>query len=549
MQFRQLSIFLYESVWVEIREAEVMNMSFLEEIEAGRVNTDLSIPKLVEAALARKEGVLSSTGALTVYTGAYTGRAAKDKFFVDVPAIHDDIAWGSNNQPISREAFEQVKKKTLAYLKGKEIFVLNARAGADPAYAMKFRVITELASSSLFATQLLIRLSKEEKAAYGEPDFTVVDCPNLKMEGAKDGVRSDCCVLVDLEQHLVLINGTRYAGEIKKAIFTVMNYYMPKKGVLPMHASANQDPVSHESAIFFGLSGTGKTTLSADPERGLIGDDEHGWSDKGIFNFEGGCYAKCIDLDEAKEPEIYHAIRYGALLENVVLDEETREPDYTDRTYTENTRSGYPIEHISNAVIPSVGGIPKAVIFLTADAFGVLPPISRLSREAAMYQFVSGFTSKVAGTEVGIKEPVPTFSTLFGEPFMPRPAELYAKMLGDKLDKYGTRVYLINTGWTGGPYGTGSRMTLAYTRAMVRAALTGRINDAEFTYDKRFNVCVPDHIENVPDEVLNPRNTWADKDAYDKQADRLAEMFQNNFAQKYQDMDADIVAAGPKPLK
>ena len=315
-----------------------------------------------------------------------------------------------------------------------------------------------------------------------------------------------------------------------------------------MHSSANMDPKTHETAVFFGLSGTGKTTLSADPSRMLIGDDEHGWSPDGIFNIEGGCYAKCIHLDPEGEPEIYGAIKFGSVVENVVLDPDTREPDYDDNSLTENTRVGYPIEYIPNAAIPGVGGIPKVVIFLTADSFGVLPPISRLSQEAAMYQFVTGFTSKVAGTEIGIKEPVPTFSTLFGEPFMPRPAEVYAKMLGEKIAKYGTKVYLVNTGWTGGPYGTGSRMKLKYTRSMVTAALEGTLEQVRYQHDDRFNLDIPQSCPNVPSEIMNPRDTWADKEAYDKQADKLAGMFEENFAKKYPEMDKEIAQAGPKPL-
>lgn len=524
-----------------------MLTDILMEVKAGQVYRNLSVPKLVEEAILRNEGRLSETGALVVKTGKYTGRAAKDKFFVDVPSVHDKIAWGSINQPISKDRFDQAYAKVIAYLKGRDLFVFDGFAGADRSAAMKFRVINEMASQNLFVHQLLCRPTEEEKSGF-VPDFTIIAVPNLKMEGAKDGVRDDAAVLINLEDRIVLIAGTAYSGEIKKSVFTIMNYFMPQKGILPMHSSANMDPETHDTAIFFGLSGTGKTTLSADPERLLIGDDEHGWTETGIFNFEGGCYAKCIDLSEEKEPDIFRAIRFGSLIENVAADEEGR-LDFSDRSLTENTRAGYPIHFIKNAALSGVGGIPKLVIFLTADAFGVLPPISKLKKEAAMYHFISGFTSKVAGTEVGVKEPQPTFSTLFGEPFMPLKAEVYAEMLGEKLDRYGTNVYLINTGWTGGPYGVGNRINLKYTRAMVKAALTGEIEQAQFRHDERFNLEVPVHLDGVPDELMNPRDTWNDGTAYDQQADALADMFERNFAEKYPDIDKAIANAGPRVKK
>lgn len=353
--------------------------------------------------------------------------------------------------------------------------------------------------------------------------------------------------MIDYEAKLIVIAGSQYSGEMKKSVFSVMNYLMPKeKNVLPMHCSANMDPVTGETAIFFGLSGTGKTTLSADPGRKLIGDDEHGWSEEGIFNFEGGCYAKCINLDPEGEPEIYGAIKFGSLVENVVIDSESREPDFDDGSLTDNTRVGYPVDYISNAAIPGVGGVPKVVIFLTADAFGVLPPISRLDQNAAMYHFVTGFTSKLAGTERGVQEPQPTFSTCFGEPFMPMDPSIYAEMLGERIEKYDTKVYLINTGWAGGPYGVGSRMKLKYTRAMVTAALNGDIDKAEYKHDEVFNLDVPQSCPNVPDEIMNPRDTWEDKTAYDESAKKLAKMFQDNFAKKYPNMPKNIADAGPK---
>lgn len=517
------------------------------ELNPSAVYRNLAPALLVEKALARGEAELTDTGALLVNTGKYTGRSPKDKFIVDTEGVHDKIAWGSVNMPTTRETFNAIKKEIIDYLDGKEVFLFDGFAGADPKYTRKFRIINELASQNLFIHNLLIRPTDEELENYGEPDYTMYVAPGYKCDPERFGIHSEAAIMIDYEAHEILIAGSQYAGEIKKSVFSTMNFVMPvEEDVLPMHCSANMDPETGDTAVFFGLSGTGKTTLSADPNRKLIGDDEHGWSDNGIFNFEGGCYAKCIDLEEEKEPEIYHAIKFGSVVENVIVDPDTRKPDYSDGSLTENTRVGYPIDYISNAQIPGYGGIPKVVIFLTADAFGVLPPISKLSRNAAMYQFVTGFTAKLAGTERGITEPQPTFSTLFGEPFMPLGAEKYAQMLGDRLDKYGTQVYLVNTGWSGGPYGTGSRMKLSYTRAMVTAALNGTLKDVEYTHDERFNVEVPKTCPNVPSEILNPRDTWEDKAAYDEQADKLAQMFIDNFAKKYPDMSEDIVKAGPK---
>ncbi len=514
-------------------------------IHPKAVYRNLSPADLTQAALRRGEGVLSDTGAIVVNTGKYTGRSPKDKYIVDSEGVHDQINWGSVNVPISREAFNQIKGKMAAYLQDREIYIFDGFAGADPQCTKKFRIINELASENLFIRNLLIRPSKEELENFGDADFTIIAAPGFKCIPEIDGTHSEAFIGIDYEAKTVLIAGSQYAGEIKKSVFSVMNYLMPFEDVLPMHCSANMDPQTGDTAVFFGLSGTGKTTLSADPARLLIGDDEHGWSDRGIFNFEGGCYAKCIDLEEEKEPDIYHAIKFGSVVENVILDDD-HHPDYTDNSITDNTRVGYPIDYIPNAAVPSVGGIPSVIIFLTADSFGVLPPISRLSKEAAMYHFVTGFTSKVAGTERGITEPVPTFSTLFGQPFMPLAPDVYARMLGDKIEKYNTRVYLINTGWTGGSYGTGSRMKLKYTRAMVTAALNGEIEDADFRHDSIFNVDIPQSCAGVPSEVMNPRDTWADKDAYDETARRLAGMFQKNFSDNYPDMDPEIAGAGPK---
>lgn len=526
-------------------------------MNAKAVYRNLSPAVLTEKALQRGEGVLSDTGALVVKTGKYTGRSAQDKFIVDTPDVHDQIAWGKVNVPISREKFNAIKAKVIAYLQNREIFVFDGMAGADKAYTKKFRIVNELASQNLFIRDLLIRPTDEELENYGEPDYTIIAAPGFKCVPEIDGTHSEAAIMIDYSAHMIIICGTQYAGEIKKSVFSTMNFVLPQEGILPMHCSANMDPETHETAVFFGLSGTGKTTLSADPKRKLIGDDEHGWSDNGVFNMEGGCYAKCIDLVEEEQPEIYHAIKFGSLVENVVIDPETRKPDYMDGSLAINSRVGYPIEYIPNAAIPGVGGTPKVVIFLTCDSFGVLPPISRLSKEAAMYQFVTGFTSKVAGTEIGVTEPVPTFSTLFGEPFMPMKAEKYADMLGERIEKYNTKVYLVNTGWVSGPAvdpKTGEknkRMKLSFTRAMVTAAL----NDAyekegvKFEHNDQFNLDIPTSVPGAPEiptEMMNPRNLWADKNAYDEQANKLAQMFVDNFTKKYPDMDAKIVAAGPK---
>ncbi|MBR2738624.1 MAG: phosphoenolpyruvate carboxykinase (ATP) [Lachnospiraceae bacterium] len=517
---------------------------------AGKAILNAEPAVLVEKALANGEGKLMNNGALLIETGKYTGRSPKDKFIVDTPDIHDDIAWGSVNVPISQEKYLALREKVCAYVASREeIYVFKGFAGADPKYTRKFMVINELAAQNLFIHQLLIRPTAEELAAYGDPDFTIIAAPGYLCDPAVDGTNSEAAIIVDYSRHEVLIAGSSYCGEIKKSVFSVMNYLMPKEDdVLPMHCSANMDPETKETAVFFGLSGTGKTTLSADPLRKLIGDDEHGWTSEGVFNFEGGCYAKVINLDPENEPDIYNAIRFGSLVENVIMDEETRKPDYFDATLTENTRVGYPVDYINNSQIPGVGGIPKVVIFLTADAFGVLPPISALTEEAAMYHFVTGFTSKLAGTERGITEPVPTFSTLFGEPFMPMDPGVYAKMLGERIEKYGTKVYLVNTGWTGGPYGVGSRMKLRYTRAMVTAALNGELEKVEYVHDDRFNVEIPTSCPGAPAEILNPRDTWEDKAAYDAQANKLATMFAENFEKKYPNMAPEIKAAGPKAI-
>lgn len=527
-----------------------MNTYGLEKLgitEPKIVYRNLEPAVLTEKALARGEGQLTATGALAVLTGKYTGRSPKDKFIVDSEGVHDKIAWGSVNVPTTRETYQAIRKEMIEYLNGKDVYIFDGFAGADQKYTRKFRIVNELASQNLFIHQLLIRPTKEQLETFGDADFTLIAAPGYKCDPEKFGINSEAAIIIDYEAHEAIIAGSQYSGEIKKTVFSVMNYIMPvEENVLPMHSSSNMDPETHETAVFFGLSGTGKTTLSADPKRMLIGDDEHCWTPDGVFNIEGGCYAKCIDLKEENEPEIFRAIKFGSLCENVIIDPETRIPDYSDKSITENTRVGYPVDYIPNAQIPGVGGIPKVVIFLTADAFGVLPPISKLSREAAMYHFVTGFTSKLAGTERGITEPQPTFSTLFGEPFMPLDASVYANMLGERIDKYGTKVYLVNTGWTGGPYGTGSRMKLKYTRAMVTAALNGELEKVEFKHDDRFNLEIPVSCPEVPSEILDPKETWADKAAYDEQAKKLAKMFSDNFSKKYPHMPANIAGAGPK---
>lgn len=512
-------------------------------INAKAVYRNLSPAVLVEKALERGEGKLNNKGALVVLTGKYTGRSPNDKFIVDSKGVHDEIAWGKVNVPITQEKFDAIYEKMIAYLQNREIFIFDGFAGADPAHTKRFRIVNELASQNLFIHQLLIRPTAEQLVGF-EEDFTIIAAPGFKCIPERDGVNSEAAIIIDYEKKLVLIAGSQYAGEIKKSVFSVMNYLMPKEGVFPMHCSANIGD-NGDSAVFFGLSGTGKTTLSADPARKLIGDDEHGWSDTTVFNFEGGCYAKCINLKEENEPEIWNAIKFGSLVENVVMDDETREMDFDDGRYTENTRVGYPIEYIPNAAIPGIGGTPKTVIFLTADAFGVLPPISKLDKNQAMYYFVSGFTSKLAGTERGITEPVPTFSTCFGAPFLPLDPSLYAEMLKEKIEKTGANVYLVNTGWCGGKAGTVGRMKLKYTRAMVTAALNGSIEKSKFVKDPYFGVEIPVDIEGVPSEIMVPENVWKDKKEYEATAKDLAGRFVNNF-KKYTHMPEEVVKAGPK---
>ena len=517
-----------------------LDLSYLGITATKEIYRNLPVAILTEKALARGEGTLSNTGALVVKTGKYTGRSANDKFIVDTPAIHDEIAWGKVNRPIDKATYDAIYSKVVAYLQNREIFVFDGFAGADKKYMQRFRIINELASQNLFIHQLLRRPTEEDLVDF-KPDYTIIAAPGFKCIPEIDGTRSEAAILVNYEEKMVVICGTQYAGEIKKSVFSVMNYILPKMGVFPMHCSAN---IGHDgdSAVFFGLSGTGKTTLSADPNRKLIGDDEHGWADDSVFNFEGGCYAKCINLSKEKEPDIYNAIKFGALVENVVMDPDTREFDFDDASLAENSRVGYPVEYINNAELSGKSqSVPKTVIFLTADAYGVLPPISKLDKNQAMYYFVSGFTSKLAGTEIGITSPVPTFSTCFGEPFLPLDPSVYANMLAEKVEKSGANVYLVNTGWNG----TGKRMKLAYTRAMITAALNGTLEKAEFVTDPYFGVAVPTTCEGVPSELMIPANTWEDKAAYEAKAKELAKSFVENF-KKYTHMSAEVVAAGPK---
>ena len=517
-----------------------LDLSYLGITATKEIYRNLPVAILTEKALARGEGTLSNTGALVVKTGKYTGRSANDKFIVDTPAVHDEIAWGKVNRPIDKATYDAIYSKVVAYLQNREIFVFDGFAGADKKYMQRFRIINELASQNLFIHQLLRRPTEEDLVDF-KPDYTIIAAPGFKCIPEIDGTRSEAAILVNYEEKMVVICGTQYAGEIKKSVFSVMNYIRPKMGVFPMHCSAN---IGHDgdSAVFFGLSGTGKTTLSADPNRKLIGDDEHGWADDSVFNFEGGCYAKCINLSKEKEPDIYNAIKFGALVENVVMDPDTREFDFDDASLAENSRVGYPVEYINNAELSGKSqSVPKTVIFLTADAYGVLPPISKLDKNQAMYYFVSGFTSKLAGTEIGITSPVPTFSTCFGEPFLPLDPSVYANMLAEKVEKSGANVYLVNTGWNG----TGKRMKLAYTRAMITAALNGTLEKAEFVTDPYFGVAVPTTCEGVPSELMIPANTWEDKAAYEAKAKELAKSFVENF-KKYTHMSPEVVAAGPK---
>lgn len=512
-----------------------------EMLSQAAVRENLSSSELIEHSLKREEGILTSDGALSVSTGTYTGRSPKDKFIVTEDRVQQQIDWGPINQPMKKEHFENLYEKVMQYLKQREIFVFNGFAGNDPSYRLPIRVINERAWQNLFARQLFVR--PDETSEHDETGFTVIAAPGCKADPSEHGTRSETFVVISFEERVVLIGGTEYAGEMKKSVFSIMNYLLPQQHVLPMHCSANIGQ-EKDVALFFGLSGTGKTTLSADPDRRLIGDDEHGWSENGVFNIEGGCYAKCIRLSKENEPQIWNAIGHGSVLENVAVDPNSRQPDYDNGLSTENTRAAYPVDNIAGAVHSGVGPHPNTIIFLTADAFGILPPIAKLTQKQAMYHFLSGYTSKLAGTERGITEPEATFSTCFGAPFLPLKPGVYAEMLGQKLTDHETNVFLVNTGWSGGPYGTGKRMKLAYTRAMVTAAVQGRLNAAETEADPVFGLHVPLHVPEVPDTVLHPRETWEDQHAFDRQALDLARRFHKNF-NRFTEVSDDIRKAGP----
>ncbi len=506
---------------------------------------NLTPPELIEQAILRKEGKLTNTGALAADTGEFTGRSPQDRFIVEDDKTRNTVWWGKVNKPFDPEKFNALYDKVTGYLSQKEVFVKDAYACADPNYRLNIRVVTETAFQNLFAHNLFLRPTRDELSSF-LPEWSIVAAPGFKADPEIDGTRQSNFAIINFSRKVILIGGTAYTGEIKKGIFSVLNYILPnEKNVLSMHCSANIGDKG-DTAIFFGLSGTGKTTLSADPKRKLIGDDEHGWTDEGTFNFEGGCYAKVIDLSPDKEPEIYNAIRFGALVENIRFNKGSRTPDYENTTVTENTRAAYPINHIDNAVLPSTGSTPENIFLLTADAFGVLPPIYKLTKAQAMYHFLSGYTAKVAGTEAGIKDPVSAFSACFGEPFLPLHPTTYAEMLGERVRKHNVNIWLINTGWTGGPFGIGSRIKLPYTRAMINNALEGKLNDVEYRQDPVFGLHMPVSCPGVPDNVLSPRETWSDQTAYDQKARELAGAFIENF-NKFKDFaNEEIKAASPK---
>lgn len=515
-------------------------------LEHGREKVFKNLPpaRLVELSIMRGEGQLAANGALVVRTGERTGRSPNDRFVVEEKWSKKNVWWGPVNKPVSPEIFERLFLHAVDYLKNRERFVFECFAGADQKYRIPVRVITERAWHTLFATTLFVRPTKDELQKI-KPEFTVIDVPGLVLEPARFNLCSGTFIGISFEKKIILIIGTGYGGEIKKSVFAIMNGFLPDRNVFPMHCSANVGELG-DVALFFGLSGTGKTTLSADPLRRLIGDDEHGWSDNGVFNFEGGCYAKVIKLSREVEPQIYDAIRFGSVLENVILDKDTLVVDYNADKITENTRATYPVEHIPNCLISGEGPHPKHVFFLTCDAFGVLPPIAKLSPEMAMYHFLSGYTAKIAGTEIGVDEPQATFSTCFGAPFLPLHPTVYSKLLGTKLAKYGTKCWLVNSGWSGGAYGEGSRMKVQIARALITAALMGKLDDVKYTLDPVFNVYIPNSCPGVDSNVLTPKNTWHDKSKYERKAHELAERFVKNFEQ-YKDYIGDkVVKAGPR---
>ncbi|MEK6676960.1 MAG: phosphoenolpyruvate carboxykinase (ATP) [Planctomycetota bacterium] len=511
--------------------------------DPGDVYWNLSAGELYEHAIRSGEGIVASNGAMVCTTGKHTGRSPKDKYIVEEPTTRDGIWWGQVNRAMSLSQFDGLHRRIVDHFRGRRLYVRDMFAGAEESSRMPIRVVTETAWHNLFAKQLFIR---PEPGSTGDhhPHFTILNAPTCLADPAKDGTNSGVFIVIHFAKRLVLIGGTAYAGEIKKSVFTIMNYTLPMTGVFSMHCSANVG-TRGDTALFFGLSGTGKTTLSADPDRRLIGDDEHGWSDHGVFNIEGGCYAKCIGLSRDHEPQIYQAIRFGAVVENVVVDRATRHVDYASDELTENTRVAYPLEYIHNVVMPSIGDHPKNIIFLTCDAFGVLPPISQLTHDQAMQHFLLGYTAKIAGTEAGVKEPKATFSTCFGSPFLPLPPERYAALLGERLAMHHTRCWLVNTGWTGGGVGVGNRVNLRYTRAMVHSALTGRLDGVAYTVDPVFGLSHPLSCPDVPREVLTPRRTWRDPEAFDAKAKELARLFEENL-KTFSSWTARLAAAASK---
>jgi phosphoenolpyruvate carboxykinase (ATP) len=528
----------------------VPKTSNLKELGLGNIDKahwNLTPEQLTQTALDLGQGRLSDTGALVINTGEFTGRSPKDRFIVFDEKTEESVWWGDINIKFTPENFDKLHAKINDYLSGKEVYVRDAYACADDNYRLNLRVVTEFPWSNMFASNMFLRPEKAELENFN-PEWHVVCAPGLMAVAAEDGTRQHNFAVVNFTKKMIIIGGTGYTGEIKKGIFSVLNFILPhEKNTLSMHCSANVGK-DGDTSVFFGLSGTGKTTLSSDPNRRLIGDDEHGWSKDSVFNFEGGCYAKTIDLTEEQEPQIYGAIKSGAILENIGFQGDSNMPDYSDTTITQNTRVSYPIHHIDNIMVPSIGGVPKNIFFLTADAFGVLPPISKLTSGQAMYHFISGYTAKVAGTEAGVTEPQTAFSACFGAPFLPLHPTKYAEMLGAKIAESDVKVWLINTGWSGGEYGTGSRIKLKYTRAMITAALEGKLDNVEYTTHDVFGLAMPNECENVPTEILSPKNTWADKAAYDAKANSLATKFVANFKQFESAANEEIMAAAPKTV-
>jgi phosphoenolpyruvate carboxykinase (ATP) len=527
---------------IKAKDASLTSLG-LKHVSAAYWN--LNIAELVEETILRGEGVLTDTGALAIDTGEFTGRSPKDKFIVFDTITKDTVWWGDVNFKFDPSKFDLLYNRVTAYLAGKDVFVRDAYACADPRYRLTIRAVTETPWASLFVSNLFLRPTENELLNFS-PEWTILCAPGFNADPETDGTRQHNFTILNLTRKILLIGGSGYTGEIKKGIFSLLNYILPQeKGVLPMHCSANIGKAG-DTAIFFGLSGTGKTTLSADPNRGLIGDDEHGWADNSVFNFEGGCYAKCVNLSKENEPQIFNAIRFGSLVENTAFYDNTSTVDYNDISKTENTRAAYPIHYIDNAILPSVGNIPKNIFFLTCDAYGVLPPLSKLTIGQAMYHFISGYTAKTAGTEMGITEPTLTFSACFGKVFLPLHPTTYAELLGKKLKENTVNVWLVNTGWSGGAYGTGSRMKLSYTRSMITAALNGDLEKVAYDTLPIFGLNIPTTCTGVPLEILNPRNTWKDKTAYDAQANKLAAAFVKNFEQYAGSANNEILAAAPK---